>query len=240
MKEQPDGHTTMLSFLTDNSLPDPFTERKPKRQRSDFERRLEQSSVGRRNQGIQLLNDKSTAKNTALFEDPEITLVGGNDEALEDGPSSPESNLDGSSNDSTSSRKRHKSTNTTSRDIDEEWMKALEPHQRSLLDILYQISDDLIRYLVSHEQAIKDLHAGYLKNGISLIEELDRKYQHDKLRIRHELRSRKNIVRKRLDDFQRRIAQDIAEVGAESLLDLENDMRRNQDLLAKKIRGSRT
>jgi hypothetical protein len=235
-----DEHNNMLSFQTADPLADPFTERKPKRQRSDFEERLVQSSIKRPGPRISLYDEKFAAKSAPLFEDPEITLVGGFSEPPGGNPSSPEPTQYMSSEESTASWRRHKEAHIRlAQDLDEEWRQALEPHQKSMLDTLYQISDDLVRYLVSHEQAIKDLHAGYLKNGMTLIDDLDRKYQQEKTRVRHELKIRKNAVRTRLDDFQVRIAKDVGGVRAEDLSDLEHDMRRNQDNIAQKIRAGR-
>ncbi|KAI9745728.1 MAG: hypothetical protein M1818_001264 [Claussenomyces sp. TS43310] len=120
---------------------------------------------------------------------------------------------------------------------DEEWRNALRPHQKSVLDSLYQICNDVVRYLIHEEAALEDVVEDYHNRGLGLVKALEQDYQANRNTMQKEISDRRNHVFKRFKNSRRDIARMTKEWKSSSIRDLERNWIAQQEALLEKIRG---
>ncbi|KAI9871942.1 MAG: hypothetical protein M1830_002237, partial [Pleopsidium flavum] len=129
--------------------------------------------------------------------DPDKTLV--NDPAEDDEVFSPSIILASATSMSSGSTNTTHHTNESRAesepDPEKEWRDALKPHQRNMLDILYQISNRLVRHLVDKETATEDIVHDYQRGGTRLIEELERAHQAEYARFQRDINTAKTELK---------------------------------------------
>ncbi|KAI9782470.1 MAG: hypothetical protein M1839_004956 [Geoglossum umbratile] len=191
------GQETVDIIRTTRAPIDPFTAQPPKKTNSFIEK-LQAKGVGeqvrakRKRDGPTETTVKRIKKPIAQKgeeteeigktkkanpkQDPNMTLVN-SDAELE--PKSPkrDSTLYSTSTSLPSSPGGHQWSHE--KDLRTQWRESLKPHQSDILDILYHISDDLVRHLVGKEICIEDIVHDYRRGGAKLIQELAKAYQED-------------------------------------------------------------
>lgn len=95
--------------------------------------------------------------------------------------------------------------NDTMRDISV-WRNGLLPHQVDLFDELVSVSHQIIRHLVDHETAARDLVEDYRRRGIRLVEQMESSQTAQYQQYVSGLQDRKKRMREDLDRCSRKLS----------------------------------
>ncbi|KAI9697683.1 MAG: hypothetical protein M1836_004633 [Candelina mexicana] len=140
------------------------------------------------------LEGRSTANNnngsegafnrTTQEDDPEKTLVGiGDTRDLSYAPAEHSTTSSSCSSQTTKYSATSRGVSEAAPDSQKEWQALLQPHQRRTVDVLRSITTRLVRHLVDQETAMTDMAQDYLRNGITLIDALEKHQTGDIARI---------------------------------------------------------
>ncbi|KAI9859665.1 MAG: hypothetical protein M1813_006596 [Trichoglossum hirsutum] len=250
------GQEAVNIIRTARAPPDPFTVLHPKRVNS-FMQKLQakgveiqspakrkyggpgQTTVKRIRRGsvqrIEKTKEDTKMASVNQRQDPDKTLVNPESE-LEQRYSSSGVTIHSGASPSTSGSSSFNNKRSNLKDPEIQWRNSLKPHQSNMLDVLYQISDDLVRHLVDKEVRIEDIVHDYQRGGTKLIQELEQAYQGDYDACRVALGEVKLTLRDMYREARRRINGGVKQLKGDSLTVMKKDWNESQKALLGQLR----
>ncbi|KAH0536350.1 hypothetical protein FGG08_006776 [Glutinoglossum americanum] len=183
---------------------------------------------------------KGAAKITKidLRQDPDRTLVNlGSDLELQMS-SSGRTTYSGASQNTSGSSSSDDQRWSLRKDPRKQWRKSLKPHQSNMLDILYQVSDDLIRHLTDKETCIEDIVHDYQRGGTKLIQELEQSYQRDCDAYRVALGEVSIALKGKFIEARGRINEDVKQLKGSSVAAARKDWSDGQKVLMSRLKAA--
>lgn len=118
-----------------------------------------------------------------------------------------------------------------------QWKKALQPHQRNVMDVLIQISHQLLAHLIKSEDAFMDLINDFKTGGNLLIDHLEKEHEAASL---VQLARAEALKRKVIGLYQKTNAnlELHADVITGRMKELEKEWRANQESLTAKVNAA--
>lgn len=120
-------------------------------------------------------------------------------------------------------------------DAARQWRQALQPHQNSQLDILYDISDHLVRHLIDQETAVGDIIENYRRGGTRLIEDMERTHQKEYQQFEAEMKDARSDLVKMYTETEKKLAQSVEAVKKSPVAKMEKQWRAEQDDIQSKL-----
>ena len=120
-------------------------------------------------------------------------------------------------------------------DAARQWRQALQPHQSSQLDILYDISDHLVRHLIDQETAVGDIIENYRRGGTRLIEDMERTHQKEYQQFEAEMKDARSDMVRMYTESEKKLAQSLEAVTRSPVAMMEKQWRAKQDDIQSKL-----